>query len=114
MSENNQIISIDNIQNRIYTIRGLQVMLDKDLAFYYEVKAIRLREQVKRNPKRFPPDFMFRLTDSEVEFMVSQNTIPSKKHLGGSLPYIFTGQGVTNLSAILTSDRAIEINNQIN
>ncbi len=113
MSVNNQIISIDNIQNRIYTIRGLQVILDKDLAFYYEVKAIRLREQVKRNPKRFPSDFMFRLTDSEVEFMVSQNAIPSKKHLGGSLPYVFTEQGVTNLSAVLTSDKAIEINNQI-
>ncbi len=113
MNENNQIISIDNIQNRIYTIRGLQVMLDRDLAFFYEVKAIRLREQVKRNHKRFPPDFMFRLTASEVEFMVSQNAIPSKKHLGGSLPYVFTEQGVTNLSAVLTTDRAIEINNQI-
>ena len=113
MNENNQVIPLDSIQNRIYTIRGLQVMLDRDLAFFYEVKAIRLREQVKRNPKRFPPDFMFRLTENEVESMVSQNAIPSRKHLGGSLPFVFTEQGVTNLSAVLTSDRAIEINNQI-
>ena len=56
-------------------------MLDKDLAAFYEVKSIRLREQVKRNIKRFPPDFMFQLTEEEIEFMVSQNAIPSKKHL---------------------------------
>jgi hypothetical protein len=58
-------------------------MLDKDLAAFYEVKPIRLREQVKRNMKRFPPDFMFQLTEEEVEFMVSQNVIPSREHLGG-------------------------------
>ena len=57
-------------------------MLDKYLAELYEVKAIRLREQVKRNNKRFPSDFMFQLTDSEVELLVSQNAIPSKKYLG--------------------------------
>ena len=74
-------LSADNIKNRIYTIRNMQVMLDKDLAELYEVKAIRLREQVKRNNKRFPSDFMFQLTDSEVEFLVSQNAIPSKSIL---------------------------------
>ncbi len=73
-------------------------MPDKDLAELYEVKAIRLREQVKRNSKRFPPDFMFQLNRKEVEFLVSQNAIPSKKHLGGHLPYAFTEQGVANLS----------------
>ena len=77
------ILSEKSIQDKIYLIRGLQVMLDKDLAELYEVKAIRLREQVKRNNKRFPSDFMFQLTDAEVEFLVSQNAIPSKKHLGG-------------------------------
>ena len=72
------------IKGRIYTIRGTQVMLDKDLAELYEVQAIRLREQVKRNKKRFPQDFhMFQLTDLEADTMVSQNAIPSKekKHL---------------------------------
>lgn len=101
------------IQQKIYTIRDVQVMLDRDLAELYQVKTIRLREQVKRNPKRFPDDFMFQLTDDEVEFMVSQNAIPSKKHLGGYLPYVFTEQGVANLSSVLKSDRAIETNIQI-
>ena len=99
-----------SIQNKIYTIRGLQVMLDIDLAQIYGVKTIRLREQVKRNSKRFPPDFMFQLNESEVNFMVSQNAIPSKKHLGGSLPWLFTEQGISNLASVLNSDQAIETN----
>ena len=70
----------DKIKSRIYTIRGMQVMLDKDLAELYEVKAIRLREQVKRNSKRFPTDLMFQLNTKEVELLVSQNAIPSRKH----------------------------------
>ncbi|MBI2576048.1 ORF6N domain-containing protein [Candidatus Woesearchaeota archaeon] len=110
----NEIILNENeIRGKIYTIRNLQVMLDKDLAELYEVKAIRLREQVKRNIKRFPIDFMFQLADSEVDFLVSQNAIPSKKHLGGHLPYAFTEQGVANLSSVLTNDKAIEVNIQI-
>jgi len=107
------ILNGENIKNKIYTIRGLQVMLDRDLAELYGVKAIRLREQVKRNPKRFPIDFMFQLTETEIELMVSQNAIPSKKHLGGSLPFAFTEQGVANLSSVLTNDKAIEVNVQI-
>ena len=85
-------------------------MLDRDLAELYEVKPIRLREQVKRNSKRFPEDFMFQLTMDEVEIMVSQNAIPSKQYLGGTLPYVFTEQGVAAISGILTSDRAIAVN----
>lgn len=101
------------IENNIFTIRGVQVMVDRDLAELYGVKAIRLREQVKRNIDRFPDDFMFQLSDDEVEFMVSQNAIPSRKHLGGSLPYVFTEQGVSMLSAVLKSDIAIEISVKI-
>ena len=108
--ENNQLVLI---KSRIYTLRNIQVMLDKDLAELYEVKAIRLREQVKRNSKRFPSDFMFQLTVSEVELLVSQNAIPSKKYLGGHLPYAFTEQGVANLSSVLTNDKAIEVSIQI-
>ncbi len=104
------IIYKNDIQNMIYLIRGVQVMLDKDLAKLYEVKTIRLREQVKRNIKRFPSDFMFQLNKLEVEFLVSQNAIPSKKHLGGHLPYAFTEQGIANLSSVLTNDKAIEVN----
>lgn len=69
-------------------------MLDKDLAILYDVKPIRLREQVKRNIKRFPGDFMFQLNEKEIDLMVSQNAIPSRKYLGGHKPYVFTEQGV--------------------
>lgn len=72
--------------SKIYEIRGQKVMLDRDLAELYDVKAIRLREQVKRNIEKFPQHFMFQLTEKETDTMVSQNAIPSKQHLGGSLP----------------------------
>jgi hypothetical protein len=93
----------------IFTIRGVQVMLDKDIAALYEVKPIRLREQVQRNIERFPDDFMFQLTEVEVDFMVSQNAIPSRKNLGGFLPYVFTEQGVAGLSGVLRSARAAQM-----
>ena len=85
-----ELIKNEEIQNRIYTIRDVQVMLDKDLAIFYGVKPIRLREQVKRNIKRFPSDFMFQLTQEEANLMVSQNAIPSKQHLGGKKWFAFS------------------------
>ena len=106
----NELVQVSKIEKRIYTIRGMQVMLDRDLAELYGVKSIRLREQVKRNSNRFPEDFMFQITEDEVDYMVSQNAIPSRKHLGGTLPYVFTEQGVAGISGVLTSNRAIEIN----
>jgi hypothetical protein len=109
MSENLQLQPI-HIQNKIFTVRGLQVIIDRDLASIYGVKPTRLLEQVKRNINRFPSDFMFQLSDNEVDFMVSQNAIPSRKHLGGSLPWVFTEQGVANLSSVLNSDQAIDAN----
>jgi hypothetical protein len=93
-------IAIDSIRSKIYTIRGEQVMFDRDLATYYEIKTIRLREQVKRNPNRFPEDFIFQLNDMEVEDLVSQNAIPSKRSLGGNNPFVFTEQGVAAFSGI--------------
>jgi hypothetical protein len=105
----NELIQIDDIKSRIFTIRGMQVMLDRDIATFYSVKTIKLREQVKRNIKRFPSDFMFQLTEIEADFMVSQNAIPSKRHLGGFLPYVFTEQGVASVSSVITSEKAIEI-----
>lgn len=113
MNEIAIINSEETIKQRIFTIRGIQVMLDRDLAELYEIKAIKLREQVKRNKKRFPLDFMFQLNEYEVEFMVSQNAIPSKQYLGGYMPYVFTEQGVASLSSILNSEKAIEVNIQI-
>ena len=96
--------------NQIYILRGKQVILDRDLAKLYTVATTRLREQVKRNKERFPQDFMFQLNDSEVEFMVSQNAIPSRKALGGHLPYVFTQEGIAMLSSVLRSPRAISVN----
>ena len=106
-------LSIHDLNNKIYTIRDTKVMLDRDLAKLYEVETRRLKEQVKRNMDRFPDDFMFQLKSDEVELMVSQNAIPSKQHLGGSLPFAFTEQGISMLSAILKSKIAVDISIQI-
>jgi hypothetical protein len=103
------VLADEVVMNKIYYVRGNKVMLDRDLADLYAVKPIRLREQVKRNPERFPENFMFQLNDEEVEAMVSQNVIPSKKHLGGYLPYAFTEHGVLMLANVLRSDRAIAV-----
>ncbi len=70
------IVADEVVMRKIYYLREQKVMLDRDLAELYGVQAIRLREQVKRNTVRFPSNFMFRLTDEEVETMVSQNAIP--------------------------------------
>jgi len=101
MTENKRndiILPDENIIRRIYFIRGEKVMLDRDLAELFDVKAIRLREQVRRNTEKFPVHFMFQLTVEEVEIMVSQNAIPSKQHLGGYLPLVFTEHGVLQLA----------------
>ncbi len=103
-------IPLDMIERRIYLIRGQKVMLDRDLADLYGVRAIALRQQVKRNPRRFPDDFMFQLSKAEAEILVSQNVIPSRRSFGGSLSYVFTEQGVAMLSSVLQSDRAVEVN----
>lgn len=95
--------------SKIRHIRGFHVILDKDLAELYQVKPIRLREQVKRNLERFPEDFMFQLNENEVDLLVSQNAIASRKQLGGSLPYVFTEQGVAGLSGVLTGPRAVRV-----
>ncbi len=100
------------ILNRIYVFRGQKVMIDEDLAQMYGVETRRLNEQVKRNTKRFPKDFMFSLTQKEFENLKSQNATSS---WGGrrKLPNAFTEQGVAMLSSILNSDTAIEVNIRI-
>jgi len=107
------IIPNEVITNKIYLIRNQKVMLDRDLAELYDVKNIRLREQVKRNIEKFPEHFMFRLTEKETDSMVSQNAIPSKKHLGGSLPYVFTEHGILQLANVLKGDRATQMSIRI-
>lgn len=87
-------VVVGEIEKKIYTVRGVQVMLDRDLALLYQVETRALKQAVKRNRLRFPDDFMFELTDEEIEKMVSQSVILSKKYLGGARPFVFTEQGV--------------------
>ena len=100
-------MELAQIQEKIYEIRGQKVMFDFDLAKLYEVETRVLKQSVKRNIERFPSDFMFELTDTEIELMVSQFVIPSKSHFGGAKPFVFTEQGVSMLSAVLKSKKAI-------
>jgi len=102
---------LENIDSRIYLIRGEKVMLDHDLAELYEVPTMRLNEQVRRNAKRFPADFMFPLSDHEIAILKSQFAISSGGWGGRRTPPMaFTEQGVAMLSAVLKSDRAVEVN----
>ena len=110
MTDSRSIIPAERIEESILKVRGQKVMLDRDLAELYGVKAIALRQQVARNRDRFPADFMFRLNKEEAELLVSQNVIPSRRSLGGSLPYVFTQEGVAMLSIVLKSDRAVAVN----
>jgi hypothetical protein len=128
------VITQKHIENLIYTIRGVQVMLDSDLAKIYKVPTGRLNEQVKRNLERFPDDFMFQLTQSEWDDLKSQNAISSLKSKnvilendnlrsqnvissehGGRriLPYVFTEQGVAGLSGVLKSETAAKVHVEI-
>jgi hypothetical protein len=110
MLEKTALIPVQVIERRIYLIRGEKVMLDRDLGALYQVRAIALRQQLKRNRARFPEDFVFQLSRKEAEALVSQNVIPSRRSFGGYLPYAFTEQGVAMLSTVLKSKRAIAVN----
>jgi hypothetical protein len=104
-------LSVEVIERRIYLIRGLKVMIDVDLAELYGVPTKRLNEQVTRNKKRFPEDFMFRLTKEEAESLRLQFATSSSGHGGRRyLPHAFTEQGVAMLSSVLNSEQAIEVN----
>ena len=102
-------MNLEHIQRKIYEIRGFKVILDFDLAYMYEVPTKVLNQSVKRNTKRFPPDFMFQLTNEEFEILRSQIVTST---WGGMryLPYAFTEQGVAMLSGLLNSDVAINTN----
>ncbi len=97
------------VQNKIYSLRGKQVMLDYDLAEMYCVETKRLIEQVKRNILRFPNDFMFQINNQEFESLRSQ-IATSKRGGRRYLPYAFTEQGVAMLSGVLNSETAIDVN----
>src|SRR5436853_7340111 len=102
-ADDNLSVPIQLIERRIYLIRRQKVMLDRDLAELYQVKAIALRQQVKRNLERFPKDFTFQLTEKEADLLVSQRVIHSKKSLGGYLPYVFTQDVMAILPSVLRS-----------
>lgn len=135
-------ITIKNIENKIYTIRGLQIMLDRDLAALYLVETKVLNQAVKRNIERFPEKFRFQLTEEEYNSLKFQNDsyktsenksslqnvtlenseknlrsqiVTSSGNYGGNryLPYAFTEQGVAMLSAVLRSETAIQVSIQI-
>ncbi|MEE1946305.1 ORF6N domain-containing protein [Pedobacter sp. KR3-3] len=100
------------VANKIYEIRGQKVMLDSDLAELYNSETKRLNEQVGRNIDRFPPDFMFQLTEEEWRILKSQFATSS---WGGrrKLPFVFTEHGVLMLSSVLSSKQAVQVNIQI-
>ena len=108
----NGIIPIENITGLIYLIRGQKVMLDRDIAKLYGVETKRLKEQVKRNIKRFPEDFMFELSTREYENLRSHFATSS---WGGTryIPMAFTEHGILMISSVLKNDKAVQVNIQI-
>ena len=115
MAENTELMTVDNICNRVYVIRGQQVMLDFDLAEIYGYEVKRLNEQVKRNITRFPEDFMFQLTKDEIpeDFLKSQiatlNENGNKRGLHiKKLPFVFTEQGIYMLATVLRGELAAQ------
>lgn len=102
----------EQVEQKILLIRGHRVMLDTDLAVLYGVPTKRLNEQVRRNKKRFPSDFMFQLASDEVERLRSQFATlkPGRGQHRKYRPYVFTEQGVAMLSSVLQSERAIQVN----
>lgn len=118
-----KLYDAENLKNKIYTIRGVQVMIDRDIAQLYEVETRRINEQVKRNIERFPEEFCFQLNETEFENWKSQNAISNPNLMsqnatsswGGirKSPYAFTEQGVAMLSSVLKSETAIKASIQI-
>jgi phage regulator Rha-like protein len=105
-------MQLQQIQSKIFELRGFKVMLDTDLAILYETETKRLKEAVRRNIDRFPSDFMFVLNEKEFESLRTQFASSNR---GGTryLPFAFTEQGVAMLASVLNSAKAIEVNIQI-
>ncbi|HEY4061386.1 MAG TPA: ORF6N domain-containing protein [Puia sp.] len=108
------IVTEEAIVDRIYLVRGQKVMLDRDLSALYGVETKVLKQAVRRNMKRFPSDFLFEMSTKELEDWRSQNVVSKEDRKGlRHAPFCFTEQGVTMLSCVLNSDRAIAVNIQI-
>jgi len=107
----NELVVQGDIGSHIFTLRGKEVMLDRDLAELYQVETRALNQAVKRNIERFPQDFMFQLTKNEFENLKSQFVISSLTHGGvRKMPYVFTEQGIYMLATVLRSKVAVDIN----
>lgn len=105
------MLPLETITSKIYVIRGLKVMLDRDLSMLYEVETKALNQAVKRNISRFPEDFMFQLSKSEADkFLRSQFVTLEQGKYSKYLPCVFTEMGISMLSSVLKSEKAIEIN----
>jgi len=115
MSDKNSQVAIPEelIMNKIMIVRGIKVMIDSDLAELYGVTTKRLNEQVKRNARRFPVDFMFQLTEQEKQEVVAICDHLKRIRFSPNLPYVFTEHGAVMLASVLNSDRAIIGNIQI-
>ena len=106
-------VALDTIRSRIFTIRGVQVMLAPDLADLYQVETRVFNQAVKRNMKRFPGNFRFQLTKAELEEVITNCDNPDRLRFSPQLPFAFTEQGIAMLSGVLSSDTAIEVNIRI-
>ena len=107
------VLAEETIMNKILIIRGIKVMIDSDLAKLYGVTTKRLNEQVKRNIKRFPEDFMFRICEEEKDQLVANCDHLKRLKFSPFLPYVFTEHGAVMLASVLNSDLAINANIQI-
>jgi len=111
MKDKYSIIPVEQIERKIYLIRGHKVMFDSDLADLYEVPVRVFNQAVKRNINRFPEDFMFQLTKEEESLRSQIVTLKKGRgHHRKYLPYAFTEQGVAMLSSVLNSERAVQVN----
>jgi hypothetical protein len=114
MTKEIQVLPDEAIVSKIYVIRDKKVMIDRDLAELYDVETRVLNQAVKRNEKRFPEDFMFQMSQEEMDDWKSQIVISNSEKMGlRKPPLVFTEQGVAMLSSVLNSDRAIMVNIKI-
>jgi hypothetical protein len=105
-----QLVSVERVERLIHVVRGEKILLDADLAQLYGVTTGNLNKAVKRNQQRFPPDFMFQLTDQEASSLIFQSGTPKQRGGRRHNPYAFTEQGVAMLSSVLRSQSAVQVN----
>ena len=102
------VTQFQTLESKLITLRETLVLLDKDVASLYGIEPKKLRQQIKRNIEKFPEDYAYQVSDEDFEFMVSQNVTPSKKHYGGTNPWVFTEKGLYMVATILKSKNALD------